>query len=136
MFAGTRSILTATVDQVDGTTETAPEFLPDEARGARLSPERAGAEAEVQAGKLLKSVQAIYPESAKLRHVQGIVVVHGTIGLDGKLHDLSIVSSPDASLSYAAKESVAQWVYEPYRLSGKPVEVDTLINVMFNLGGR
>jgi protein TonB len=30
---------------------------------------------------------------------------------------------------------VRQWRYRPYMLNGEPVEVDTTINVVFNLGG-
>jgi protein TonB len=30
---------------------------------------------------------------------------------------------------------VRQWRYKPYMLNGEPVEVDTTINVVFNLGG-
>jgi hypothetical protein len=36
----------------------------------------------------------------------------------------------------AALEAVRQWVYQPTLLEGKPVEVDTTIDVIFQLSAR
>ena len=77
--------------------------------------------------------QPIYPTEAKRIGAQGTVVVEGTIGEDGRLHDLKPVSSPHPTLTEAALVAVRKWEYEPYLLNGLPVEVDTEINVMFNL---
>jgi periplasmic protein TonB len=30
---------------------------------------------------------------------------------------------------------VRTWRYKPYQLNGEPVEVETTVNVVFNLGG-
>ena len=74
-----------------------------------------------------------YPAEAKRIGAQGTVVVEGVIGKDGRLHDLKPVISPHPTLTEAALVAVKKWEYEPYLLNGLPVEVDTEINVMFNL---
>jgi protein TonB len=38
-------------------------------------------------------------------------------------------------LTQSALEAVRQWKYKPYLLNGEPVEVETTIQVNFNLGG-
>jgi protein TonB len=37
-------------------------------------------------------------------------------------------------LQQAAMDAVNTWVYRPYLLNGEAVEVQTTINVVFNLG--
>ena len=88
----------------------------------------------VTQGRLRTKTQPIYPAEAKRIGAQGTVIVEGTIGKDGRLHDLKPVSSPHPTLTEAALVAVRKWEYEPYLLNGLPVEVDTEINVMFNLG--
>ena len=71
-----------------------------------------------------------------MMHVQGTVVLHAQIGIDGHIHALQVVSSPDTELAAAAMDAVRQWTYRPYMLAGAPVAVDTTINVNFTFGGR
>lgn len=88
----------------------------------------------VEAAKVLTKVQPIYPESAKTAGVQGTVVLHAVVGIDGKLLSLQVLNSqiyPD--LARAAVEAVSQWRYQPTLLNGRPVEVDTVITVNFTL---
>jgi protein TonB len=51
-----------------------------------------------------------------------------TIGKDGRITDLEVLSGPDM-LKEAALHAVRQWVYDPYRVDGEPVRVQTWINV-------
>ncbi len=90
--------------------------------------------AGITPGMLLDRVPPVYPPDAKAAHIMGTVVVKAVIGKDGRVHDPEVVSSPDSSLSAAALEAVRQWQYRPYTLNGKPVEVMTHINVVFELG--
>jgi len=66
---------------------------------------------------------------------QGEVSVQGTIGKDGRIANLRVISGPE-ELRGAALDAVKRWVYRPYLLNGQPVSVDTTINVAFNLGRR
>ncbi len=87
--------------------------------------------AGVMAGAILSKPQPVYPQSAKSNHVQGTVVLRAIIGIDGHIHSLHIVSTPDADLAIAAVAAVRRWIYKPYTLNGLPTEVDTTITVNF-----
>lgn len=82
---------------------------------------------------LLDKVAPVYPDSAEQQHVQGTVVLGATIGVDGHVRDLRVVSSPSQDLSGAAVLAVRQWTYKPYLLNGEAVEVQTQVNVVFSL---
>ncbi len=86
----------------------------------------------VAQGNLLKRFTPIYPEDAKAARVAGTVVLQATIRTDGQVSDLKVVSGPPI-LQQAALYSVKTWVYKHYLLNGEAVEVDTTINVVFDL---
>ena len=79
-------------------------------------------------------VQPIYPEMAKRSHITGIVALRAVVGTDGHIHDLTIVSSPDQNLGFAAMDAVRKWIYTPYLVNGEPRQVETRINVTFTFG--
>lgn len=115
----------ATYTPVDG------EFTPN--ADMKLFVSRARISGGVIAGLLTKKVAPIYPESARMSHLSGTVVLHAIIGTDGHVQSAEVVSSPDPSLTEAASEAVKQWTYKPYMLNGEPSEVDTTIMVNFNI---
>ncbi|HEU5351443.1 MAG TPA: energy transducer TonB [Terracidiphilus sp.] len=84
------------------------------------------------AGLLVRKTIPEYPPIAKTLHVQGTVVLQATISTAGKIEGLRVVSGP-ALLQRAALEAVKTWVYRPYILNGKPVEVETTVNVEFRM---
>ncbi|HTQ59370.1 MAG TPA: M56 family metallopeptidase [Candidatus Solibacter sp.] len=97
-------------------------------------PSRLGIGGTVEAAKLIKRVQPIYPESAKSDGAQGTVVLHAVIGMDGKPLSLRVMNSEiDPRLSRSAVEAVSQWRYSPTLLNGEPIEVDTTITVNYTL---
>jgi TonB family protein len=106
-------------------------------KSAETAPVRPGGTqkvpAEVMAGKLTKKVMPKYPETAKNLRQQGTVILSGLIGKDGRVHDLWIVKPLGLGLDEAALEGVSQWEYQPTLLNGQPVEVETIINVNFQL---
>lgn len=88
----------------------------------------------VEAAKLITKVQPIYPESAKSAGVQGTVVLHAVIGMNGKPLSLRVMNSQvDTDLARSAVEAVSQWRYTPTLLNGEPIEVDTTVMVNFSL---
>lgn len=86
----------------------------------------------LQAGKLIRKVTPVYPSMAGIAHVQGTVRLTAVIGKDGTIQNLKPISGPSL-LVPAATDAVKQWVYKPTILNGEPVEVQTQIDVNFNL---
>ena len=80
----------------------------------------------------LRQTPPKYPRLARQARVQGTVVLHATIGKDGKVTNLTVVSG-DPLLSKAAMDAVRQWQYQPTLLDGKPIEVETTVSVTFTL---
>jgi TonB family protein len=97
-------------------------------------PSRLAIGGSIQAAKLITKVQPSYPESAKSAGVQGTVVLHAVIGIDGKPLSLRVMNSQiDPDLARSAVEAVSQWRYTPTLLNGEAIEVDTTIMVNFSL---
>jgi protein TonB len=87
---------------------------------------------DVQMAKLVRKVIPTYPALARSARISGIVRLIGTIGKDGVIRDLQLVSG-HPMLARAALEAVQQWVYKPTLLNGNPVEVIAPIEVSFTL---
>lgn len=81
---------------------------------------------------LVRRVQPVYPPPARWMHISGTVILHATIGTDGAVHKLSVMSG-NPILAQAAVAAVRDWCYRPTLLSGQPVEVETEITVKFVL---
>lgn len=86
----------------------------------------------VMAARLIHNVQPEYPVMAKLIHLTGTVQLQAIIGTDGSVQNLQVVSG-NPILVKAAMDAVTQWRYQPTLLSGKPVEVETVITVQFHM---
>jgi TonB family protein len=86
----------------------------------------------VQQANLIHMVQPVYPPDATLAHISGTVTIHIVVGRDGTVQTLDVVSGPDV-LKQAAVDAVKQWRYRPTLLNGEPVEVDTKVQVVFDL---
>jgi TonB family protein len=88
--------------------------------------------AEVQQAKLKSSVAPQYPALARQARIQGLVKLHATIGKDGTVQNLVVVSGHPL-LVPASLEAVKQWVYEPTLINSEPVALETDIDVTFSL---
>jgi periplasmic protein TonB len=89
---------------------------------------------EVQAPKILEKVPPVYPEKAKAAGIDGTVILHAIISMDGNPLSLRVMNNQiDPDLARAAVEAVSKWRYKPTLLNGEPVEVDTTIKVNFTL---
>ena len=86
----------------------------------------------VEASNLINSVTPIYPPLAKMARQQGTVRFQATIGKDGAMEDLMLISGPPL-LVQSAMDAVKKWIYKPMVLNGAPVQVVTTIDVNFSL---
>ena len=89
----------------------------------------------VASANLVKKVQPTYPILARQTGIQGVVRLHAIIGKDGSVMQLEVISGHPLLVN-AALEAVRQWVYQPMLVEGKPTEVDTTIDVLFQLTAR
>lgn len=79
----------------------------------------------------LKVYAPVYPQDLKERRVSGNVDLTAIIGRDGRVVSLTPLSSPNSEFTQAAIAAVKQWTYKPYLLNGSPVEIQTVITVVF-----
>jgi protein TonB len=86
----------------------------------------------VQEAKLINKVIPAYPPLAKQTRQFGKVRLVATIGKEGRVKQIQVLSGP-AFLVPAAVEAVKQWVYQPTLLNGRPVEVIAPIDINFIL---
>jgi periplasmic protein TonB len=97
------------------------------------APRKFSVSSGVMAGNLLVKTMPQYPAIPKAAGIQGTVVLQATISRTGSIENLRVISGPPM-LQQAAIDAVRTWRYKPYLLNGDPVEVETTINVVFNLG--
>jgi protein TonB len=88
----------------------------------------------VQSGQLIFRKEPEYPRLARQSGVKGQVEVEATVGVDGRVKSVKVISG-HTMLQKPAIDAVLQWVYRPTLLNGKPVESQTRIVLNF-VGAR
>ena len=83
-------------------------------------------------GMLVHRVEPIYPALAIQVRREGRVELRATIGTDGNIQSLQVVTG-DPLFLQSAKQAVLQWHYRPTILNGQAVAVDTYITVVYTL---
>jgi protein TonB len=86
----------------------------------------------VAEGMVLQRIIPRYPPIAVATRTQGTVVLQAVITKNGTIDKLQVVSG-SPMLQQAALDAVSHWRYRPYLLNGQAVDVETTINVVFNL---
>lgn len=120
------------IDQLEGLSATGQQALTLPAGASPVTRYPPGAAGDITAGRLVKKVPPEYPLAAKQQGVQGTVILEGVIDTEGRVQQIQVLAGPPM-LQQAAIDAARQWVYTPYSLAGKPVEVETEIDVMFVL---
>jgi protein TonB len=98
------------------------------------SPRKLAISSGVMEGRRLSGADPRYPAIAVAARIQGTVVLAATISKNGAIENLRVMSGPPMLVA-AAVDAVRNWRYRPYLLNGEPVEVETTVRVIFNLGG-
>lgn len=86
----------------------------------------------VMEAALIYKVQPEYPAIAKTMHLAGTVRLRAIIGKDGRVRELQLLSG-NPILARSAVVAVHEWRYQPTRLNGETVEVETYVTVDFIL---
>ncbi len=110
----------------------APSGVPAKSQNP-VAPTRLRVGGNVEAAKLITARHPEYPEEARVKGIEGTVVLDAVISVEGVPLSLIVISSPDPNLSEAATKAVREWRYKPTLLNGEPIEVVTSITVRFEL---
>ncbi len=100
--------------------------------GGTGAPVRIGG--NIRTPRKILDVHPVYPQSMRDAGREGTVPVEATIGIDGAVHSVRVLSAsihPDFAV--AAVDAVRQWRFDPTLLNGKPVEVTMIVSVAFSL---
>jgi periplasmic protein TonB len=104
---------------------------PGSGGGTGGGPYRAGS--GIEPPKLLKEFKPVYTEDARLRHLEGEVVMEIVVRRDGSVGDLRIIRGLGGGLNERAMEAVRQWRFSPARRQASPVDVIVEVSVDFKL---
>jgi periplasmic protein TonB len=136
--AGDRAT-TSAIPGVNATAVAPAPFMPAPAGPAPPAGTPAASSAGKSGGQIQQAVliyrkDAEYPKIAKQTGAKGTVALTATIGKDGNIKSVKVISG-HPMLTNAAAEAVKQWRYRPTLLNGQPVEAETQVLVNF-LGDR
>jgi len=87
----------------------------------------------IVAPRLLKEVKAAYTEEARLRNLEGDVVLEIVVRRDGSVGDVNLVKGLPNGLNDRAIAAVRQWRFAPATRLGQPVDVLVEVAVEFKL---
>ncbi len=81
---------------------------------------------------LIRRVEPVYPPLPRQLHRSGVVHISAVISTEGNIESLQVLDG-DPLFIQSAKDAVLQWRYRPTSLNGVPVEVETIITVVYTL---
>ena len=79
---------------------------------------------------LVHRVEPVYPPEARAKNLQAIIALDVVIGRDGSVESMRPLNGPDI-LARAAMDALRWWKFQPYRLNGNAVAVETTMAVEF-----
>ncbi len=91
-----------------------------------------GIMAGLTAPVIVSKVFPVYPEDARKKKIEGVVVIEIVIDEAGKITNAKVLDSPGPNFSQAALDALKQWKFQPARgADGKPLAVRTAISFDF-----
>jgi TonB family protein len=79
---------------------------------------------------VIHRVDPDYPAAARPGNLQGVIVLDVVVGGDGSVADMHALNGPEV-LAQAAMDAMRWWRFEPYRVNGQPVVVETTVAMEF-----
>ena len=107
---------------------------PNEASRTSSTPKALRVGGNIKPPTKITNVNATFPASMREAGLSGVVPLEATIGADGSVTSVRVVSAqvhPD--FVNAAIDAVRQWRYTPTLLNGVPVEITMTVTVAFSL---
>jgi TonB family protein len=86
--------------------------------------------AEVMEKLVTHRVDPEYPPGARPAKLQGVIVLDVVVGRDGSVMDVRALNGPEV-LAQAAMDALRWWRFEPYRVDGKAMVVETKVAMEF-----
>jgi TonB family protein len=74
-----------------------------------------------------------YPMELMRENVHGSVTLHAVIHSDGRVGDITVLSSPDDRLDPLAENALARWRFLPALKAGKPVPLEAIVVIPFRM---
>jgi TonB family protein len=92
-----------------------------------------GVSGAVMAHNIITQPVRVYPDFERRKNIEGTVILGVTIGRDGHVNSVRLISSPNAAFAVSAIDEVRRYIYKPYILNGGPNEVETTVAVPFQM---
>jgi TonB family protein len=86
--------------------------------------------ADVMEKLVIHRVDPDYPAAARPTKLQGVIALDVVVGRDGSVVDVRALNGPEI-LAQSAMDAMRWWRFEPYRVNGEPVAVETTVAVEF-----
>ncbi|HUQ86387.1 MAG TPA: M56 family metallopeptidase [Vicinamibacterales bacterium] len=78
-----------------------------------------------------RDVRPIYKQEWVDARIEGTILMQATIGKDGKVRSVDVVSPVNVNLEEAAMAAVSLWQFTPTYLNCQPIEVQMFVTVSF-----
>jgi TonB family protein len=104
--------------------------LPGSEKTAEPERPQAQVPAEVMEKLVTHRVDPEYPPAARPAKLQGVIVLDVVVGRDGSVMDVRALNGPEV-LAQAAMDALRWWRFEPYRVDGKAMVVETKVAMEF-----
>jgi len=99
-------------------------------KSAEATSARVEVPTDVMQRLLVHQVQPVYPEEARKENLQGVIALEIVVAPDGSVVSTRALNGPEV-LAQAAMDALRWWKFQPYRVNGKPVTVETTMAVEF-----
>ena len=116
---------------IGGVLNTAARPVPPPPSVKPKGPVRVGG--HVRAPKAIVIVRPEYPPLARQVHLQGQVQIDAVLDEQGNVVEMKVVSGPPL-LYQAALDALKKWKYEPTYLNDRPIAVQMIVTITFQLG--
>jgi TonB family protein len=91
------------------------------------------AKEKIKAPKIIVKIPPVYPDEAKKKKLEGIVILKIQIDKKGKVTEVKVIKGDHELLNKASIEAIKQWEYEPFIEDGSPKPHQFDVQVHFKL---